>query len=75
MSADRNIILVPCSDDILAVTARRVIDNATDLRDLRKTVVLLPDLQFAPQLRKHLLDGAARHNHHALLGPDISTPE
>ncbi|MCK5480148.1 MAG: hypothetical protein KAJ06_03345, partial [Gammaproteobacteria bacterium] len=75
MSADRNIILVPCSDDILAVTARRVIDNATDLRDLRKTVVLLPDLQFAPQLRKHLLDEAARHSQHALLGPDISTPE
>jgi len=73
MSAGKTVFLVPYSDDILAVTARRVINNATALPDLTHTVVLLPDLQFAPQLRKHLLDEAARHGQGALLGPDIST--
>ncbi len=43
--------------------------------DLSNTVVLLPDLQFAAQLRKHLLDAAAVPGHRALLGPDISTLE
>lgn len=75
MGTGRIVTLVPYSEDILAVTARRVIGNATSLPDLTKTVVLLPDLQFAPQLRKCLLDAAAEHGHHALLGPDISTPE
>jgi ATP-dependent helicase/nuclease subunit B len=70
---NNKVILVPYSDDILAETARRVINNATALPDLTNTVVLLPDLQFAPQLRKHLLDEAARHGQGALLGPDIST--
>ena len=75
MSTDNKVTLVPYSDDLLAVTARRVIDKAAALPDLTNTVVLLPDLQFAPQLRKQLLDEAARQGQQALLGPDISTLE
>jgi len=75
MGTGRTVTLVPCNEDILAATARRVIDNTASLPDLTKTVVLLPDLQFASQLRKHLLDAAAELGHHALLGPEISTPE
>ena len=72
-SRDRNIITVDCSDDILAVTARHIIDHAGSLPDLTRTVVLLPDLQFAPRLRLQLLQAAA-DSCSALLGPVINTP-
>ncbi|MGB5178861.1 MAG: PD-(D/E)XK nuclease family protein [Gammaproteobacteria bacterium] len=73
MSRSDTVTLVPYSDDILAVTARRLIERATTLPDLTNSVVLLPDLQFAPRLRWHLLDAAKAHGHAALLGPEIST--
>ena len=67
------ITLLPYSDDILAVTARRLIERAATLPDLTKTVVLLPDLQFAPYLRRQLLLAAEQQGHAALLGPEINT--
>jgi ATP-dependent helicase/nuclease subunit B len=65
--------IVPFHDDILAVAARHIIDHGTALPDLTATTVLLPDLQFAPRLRRHLLDAARHRGHAALLGPAIST--
>jgi ATP-dependent helicase/nuclease subunit B len=70
-----NVTLVPRRADILAVAATRIIEQAADLPDLGDSVLLLPDLQFAAQLRRHLLAAAQRHGHAALLGPDISTPQ
>jgi len=70
-----NVRLVPCRADILEVAAARIIEQAADLPDLGDTVVLLPDLQFAGQLRRRLLDAAEWHGHGALLGPVISTPD
>jgi len=75
MTANQTVTLVPYSDDLLEVTARRIMERATTLPDLTKTVVLLPDLQFAPRLRRRLLDAANAHGHAALLGPEISTIE
>jgi ATP-dependent helicase/nuclease subunit B len=69
------ITLVPYSDDILSVAARRIMARATTLPDLTNTVVLLPDLQFAPRLRRHLLDAAESRGHAALLGPEINTTD
>ncbi len=73
MTAHQTVTLVPYSDDILAVAARRIIERAATLPELTNSVVLLPDLQFAPRLRGHLLDAAKAHGHAALLGPDINT--
>jgi len=73
MSRNNSVTLIPYSDDILAVTARRLIKRAPTLPDLTKTVVLLPDLQFAPQLRRQLLLAADQQGHAALLGPVINT--
>ena len=75
MNPSGNVTLVPCRADILEVAATRIIDQAADLPDLGETVVLLPDLQFAPQLRLQLLTAAQQHGHTALLGPVISTPQ
>ena len=68
-----NVILVPYGDDILAVAAQRIIARCNTLPDLTDSVVLLPDLQFAPRLRKHLLEIAHQNGHGALLGPVINT--
>jgi len=73
MSLNNTVTLVPYSEDILAVTAHRLIERASTLPDLTKTVVLLPDLQFAPQLRRQLLLAAEQQGHAALLGPVINT--
>ncbi len=73
MTAHQTVTLVPYSDDILAVAAHRVLERAITLPDLTKTVILLPDLQFAPRLRRHLLEAAGQLGHAALLGPEIST--
>ena len=73
MSQSNTVTLLPYSDDILAVTARRLIDHAATLPDLTKTVVLLPDLQFASCLRRQLLLTAEQQGHAALLGPEINT--
>jgi ATP-dependent helicase/nuclease subunit B len=60
---------------LLAQAARRIVSQADQLPDLTACVVLLPDLLFATQLRRHLLDAAAERNCPALLGPHISTLE
>jgi len=75
MNTPGNITLVPRRADILEVAAARIIDQATDLPDLGDCTVLLPDLQFAPRLRRQLLGAAQRRGHTALLGPVISTPQ
>jgi len=75
MSPSSTVTLVPYSDDLLEVTARRITERATTLPDLTRSVVLLPDLQFAPRLRRHLLEAASALGHAALLGPEISTIE
>ena len=75
MSISQNITLVPCHEDILAVAARRIIKPSGSLPDLTRTIVLLPDLQFAPRLRRQLLLQAQHHGHDALLGPVITTTE
>ena len=69
------VILYPCQDDLLACTARHVVAQADTLPDLTGCVVLLPNLLFAAELRRHLLDAAQQRGHGALLGPCISTPE
>jgi len=75
MNPAGNVTLVPCRADILEVAAARIIDQAGNLPDLGDCVILLPDLQFAAQLRRQLLAAAQPHGHAALLGPVISTPE
>jgi len=66
---------VPCGEDILAVTARRIVKRSASLPDLTRTIVLLPDLQFAPRLRRQLLQQAGSQGYAALLGPVITTTE
>jgi ATP-dependent helicase/nuclease subunit B len=69
------IIPVACRDDILQVAARRIVSRcAATLPDLTDCVVLLPDMQFAPRLRRQLLQ-ATGSQHPALLGPSILTTE
>ncbi len=75
MNTTGNVTLVPCRADILEVAAAHIIARAADLPDLSDCVILLPDLQFAPQLRRQLLAAAEQRGHTALLGPTISTPE
>jgi ATP-dependent helicase/nuclease subunit B len=69
------VTLVPYGEDILAVAARRIIASAASLPDLTRTVILLPDLQFAPRLRRQLLQQASARGQGALLGPLINTTE
>jgi len=75
MLNQHKVLAVPPRDDILEVTARHIIEQADSLPDLTGIVVLLPDLLFAADLRRHLLETAQAHGHDALLGPCISTPE
>ncbi len=63
------------AEDPLAVLANLVLDrHAASLPDLSGAVVLLPDMQTAPRLRRLLLGGARQRSHEALLGPAITTP-
>ena len=72
MALNSPVTLVSCHEDIFEVAASRILERATSLPDLTNTVVLLPDLQFAPRLRRQLLQKTDRH---ALLGPVINTTE
>lgn len=75
MNAAPTVTQVPASADILDLAAHYLIDHAAQLPDLTRSVVLLPDLQFAPRLRRQLLLAAGGHGQSALLGPVISTPD
>jgi len=69
------IIPVAYHNDVLQVAAQRIVKRcAATLPDLTRCVVLLPDLQFAPRLRRLLLQ-AAGSQHPALLGPTILTTD
>ncbi len=74
MRTAASVILHPAQDDLLASTARLVIERSS-LPDLTGCVVLLPELLFASDLRRHLLDIASARGYSALLGPHITTPE
>ncbi len=67
------VILYPRRDDLLAQAARHIVSQAGQLPDLTDTVVLLPELLFAADLRRHLLAAAHEHDCQALLGPHINT--
>lgn len=73
MNAGRHIIAVPLATDILAAAAQLVITQADTLPDLTNVTLLLPDLQFAPRLRRQLLAAAQARGHSALLGPAVHT--
>ncbi|MDX1698032.1 MAG: hypothetical protein R3308_07070, partial [Thiohalobacterales bacterium] len=73
MTPSPPVILYPRRDDLLARAARRIVGHADSLPDLTRCIVLLPDLQFAADLRRHLLVAAAEQGYRALLGPQIST--
>ena len=75
MNTDRRVITVPYAADILAAAAQHIITQADALPDLTNFTVLLPDLQFAPRLRRHLLHTAQQQGHAALLGPAMHTLE
>lgn len=60
--------------DPLEILARQILaDQAAALPLLDGVVILLPNIEIAPRLRRLLLEGAARLGHAALLGPHITT--
>ena len=62
--------LYPYGTDLLEVTARRVLEHGQErLPDLTQTVILVPDPELAPTLRRALLEQAGYRA--ALLGPQI----
>jgi ATP-dependent helicase/nuclease subunit B len=75
MNAAPTVMQVAVSDDILEVAAYHLVGHATQLPDLTRSVVLLPELQFAPRLRRLLLLAAGEQGQSALLGPVITTPD
>ncbi len=69
-----NPLLVPYGDDPLAILAGRLLeDHRATLPRLEQAVVLLPDNEAAPRLRRLLLEQASTLGHPALLGPQITT--
>ncbi len=74
-ASDSPLTLVPYGEDPLAALATRLVERFGEtLPDLSRVTVLLPDLQPAPRLRRHLLDAvAARGRPPALLGPRVET--
>jgi len=73
-AAPHAIVLIPFSDDPLQRLTHHLLEHhAHQLPDLTSTTILVPDVQVAPQLRRHLLDGAIQRGHAALLSPRILT--
>lgn len=68
-----SVTLLPGHADTLAEAARLIIAQAGTLPYLNHQVVLLPELLFANDLRRHLLHQAATRGYSALLGPLITT--
>jgi len=68
------LILVPYAEDPLSVLAQRLLSEHRDtLPRLDRAVVLLPDIEAAPRLRRELLQQASALGHQALLGPQLLT--
>ena len=68
------VYLINYGEDIIASLAELIITHHLPLLpDLSQVIVLLPDQQAAPRLRRLLLESAAKHNVSALLGPQIYT--
>ncbi len=68
------LLFAPYGADPLAILAERLLaDHRDTLPRLEKVVVLLPDMEAAPRLRRLLLEQAGKQGHHALLGPLITT--
>ncbi len=74
MSPSHPIQLLPfAADPLEAVAARLCEDFSRQLPRLDQAVVLLPDMEAAPRLRRLLLQQAERLGFNALLGPRITT--
>jgi len=68
------VFLASYGEDVVASLAELIIrHNTSSLPDLSQAIVLLPDLQAAPRLRRLLLGLAAEHGVSALIGPQIHT--
>ncbi len=68
------LLIAPYGTDPLIVLVERLLAEHRDtLPRLEQTVVLLPDIEAAPRLRRVLLEQASALGHHALLGPVITT--
>src|SRR5512143_2406855 len=73
-SVSNSIVLIPFSADPLQRLTHHLLEHhAHQLPDLTSATILVPDVQVAPQLRRHLLDGAVQRGHTALLSPRILT--
>ena len=71
---DCSTAVLPYGGDPLAWLAQRLGERiAASGPDLNRVVVLLPDLQHAPRLRRLLQDQAQGHGCSAVLGPRIHT--
>ena len=77
MTADHHtdkLLLIPYGADPLAILAGRLLeDYRATLPRLEQAVVLLPDIEAAPRLRRVLLEQANALGYQAMLGPQIST--
>lgn len=73
-AAHTSVVLLPFSADPLQRLASHLLDrHALQLPDLTTATVLIPDVQVAATLRRHLLAEASQRGHTALLGPNILT--
>lgn len=73
-SKSENLLFAPYGADPLAILAGRLLaDHRDTLPRMEQAVVMLPDMEAAPRLRRLLLEQARDLGHHALLGPTIST--
>lgn len=65
--------LAPAADTLAVLAEQLLADHADRLPLLESVVVLLPEREAAPRLRRLLLAGAAARGHQALLGPRLLT--
>lgn len=73
-NTDLRVACIAYGDDPLAHTAERILTRFESvLPRLTEAVVLLPEGQAIPRLRRLLAEAARRRGHQALLGPRIDT--
>lgn len=71
-----NVTIVPFGEDPLNPIAEILLkDFSSTLPDLSRALILLPDMQCSPRLRRLLLDRARQQSFDALLGPRIERLE